>query len=120
MEDPEIRDLIVRSRPVILEIVENRGYNVDSYKAMSSKEIDAFATSNIPLLKIQAEKLPDGPAPVERLEVLYWMDSVKSRIETELNNLLTDLDVTKTEFIILLSEPPHESFHRWRDHQPTT
>ena len=112
MEDAEVRDLIVRSRSTILEIVENRGYNVDLYKGVSSIEIDKFAMTNTNLLQIKAEKIADGPAPMERITVLYWLEPVKNKLEGELKKLWEegDFDITKQELIILLSEPPHDAF----------
>lgn len=112
MEDADIRDLIVRSRPVILEILENRGYNVDEYKGVSSIEIDKFAMTSSDLLRITAQKIKDGFAPMDTIVVLYWLEPVKNKLEAELKKLWEDgiIDITKQELIIILSEPPHEAF----------
>ena len=112
MEDADIRDLIIRSRSTLLEIIENRGYNVDSYKGVSSKEIDKFATTNLSLLRITAEKKPDGPAPLEQLVALYWMEPMKNKMDTELKKIWDEgeFDHTKQELILVLNEPPHEAF----------
>ena len=112
MEDVEVRDLIVRSRPTILEIVENRGYDITNYKGVSPVEIETFALTNLNLLKIVGERKPGSVAPLENIIVLYWMDPVKNKLEAELNKLWVEgeYDVTKHEFIIILNEPPHEAF----------
>ena len=112
MEDADIRDLIVRSRSTILEILENRGYNVDAYKGVSSVEIDKFATTNTDLLKITADKIKDGFAPMDSIVVLYWLEPVKNRLEGELKKLWEEglIDITKKEIVIILSEPPHDAF----------
>lgn len=113
MEDVDIRDLIVRSRSTILEIIENRGYNVESYKGVSPVEIDKFSTTNTNLLRIIAEKIQDGFAPMKRLILLYWMEPVKNKLEAELKKLFDDdssYNYTEDEFVILLSEPPHDAF----------
>jgi DNA-directed RNA polymerase subunit H (RpoH/RPB5) len=112
MEDADTRDLIVRSRSTILEIIENRGYNVDSYKGVSPVEIDKFAMTNTNLLQITADKIKDGFAPLDRIVVLYWLEPVKNKLETELKKLWDEggFDVTKQELVVILSEPPHEAF----------
>jgi len=112
MEDADIRDLVVRSRSTILEILENRGYNVDLYKGVSPVEIDKFAMTSLDLLKISAEKIKDGFAPMEKITVLYWLEPVKNKLETELKKLFDEggIDVTKNELVVILSEPPHEAF----------
>jgi DNA-directed RNA polymerase subunit H (RpoH/RPB5) len=92
--------------------LENRGYNVDSYKGVSPVEIDKFAMTNVNLLQIRAERKKDGLAPMESILVLYWMDPVKNKLESELKKLWEEgeFDITKRELVILLSEPPHEAF----------
>ena len=112
MEDAEVRDLIVRSRPTILEIVENRGYNVDGHKAISSEEIAMFSYTNANLLQIKADKKKDSRAAMESIIVLYWLEPVKNKLEGELKKLWEEggIDITKQELIIILSEPPHEAF----------
>ena len=109
-------DFIIRSRPTILEILENRGYNVDSYKGVSPEEILKLANTSADLLKIIAPKRPDGNAPVERAVVLYWVEAaVRLKVESEVNKLwdednATHYDPAKDEIIIMLSEPRHDEF----------
>lgn len=114
--DADTLDLILRSRPTILEVLENRGYNVDSYKNVSPAEIKKFASTNTGLLKITAEKRPDGPAPSERIIVLYWMDPVRLRIETEIAKLWDDstgneaYNPATDEVLIMLNETENPAF----------
>jgi len=109
-------DFIIRSRPTILEILENRGYNVDSYKNVSPEEILKLANTSADLLKIIAVKRPGSNAPVERAVVLYWVESaVRLKVEAEVNKLwdednATHYDHTKDELVIMLSEPRHDVF----------
>lgn len=110
-------DLIVRSRPTILEILENRGYNVDSYKDMSPTTILKLATTNAELLKIVAPKVPDGLAPMERAVVLYWIEPVRIRLEAEIMKLWNEenpvhYNPVNDDIIVLISEPFHEVFHQ--------
>lgn len=67
-------DLIVRSRPVILEILESRGYDVSTYKDVAPTDIYEMASKKPSILGITAKKVPEGPAPKERAVVLYWTD----------------------------------------------
>ena len=110
--DPDIRDYVVRSRSTILEIVENRGYNVQAYKGVSPVEIARFVSANPNLLQIRADRTEDGPAPMESILVQYWLEPAKNRLESELKRLVEDglFDPTKQELIVLLSEPPHDAF----------
>jgi DNA-directed RNA polymerase subunit H (RpoH/RPB5) len=74
MSDCDI-SLIVRSRPVVLEILESRGYEVAPYRDIAPTDIYAMASSNTPgILTIKVNKIPDGPAPKQHMTVLYWTD----------------------------------------------
>jgi DNA-directed RNA polymerase subunit H (RpoH/RPB5) len=69
-------DLIVRSRPVILEILESRGYDVSSYKDVSPTDMYTLASKKPSVLTITAKKFPDsGTAPKDRAVVLYWTEN---------------------------------------------
>ena len=115
--DADTLDLIIRSRSTILEILENRGYNVDSYKGISPEEVLKLATTNTDLLRINAPKKEDGPAPMTRAVVLYWVNSaIRHRIETELTNLFDEenpnrMDPANDDIMIILGEPFHDVFH---------
>ena len=125
--DSDTLDLIIRSRSTILEVLENRGYNVDSYKGISPEEIMGFATTNTDLLRIHAPKKEDGAlltgptapatAPMARAVVLYWVDNaVRLRIEQEITKLFDEenpnrLSPETDDILIILSEPFHDAFH---------
>jgi DNA-directed RNA polymerase subunit H len=110
--DAETLDLIIRGRPTILEILEDRGYNVESYKGATADTLQKFATTNADLLKIQAEH-ENGM----RVTVLYWVEGmVRLRLEGELNKFWAEentdrYDPAKDEIIVILSEPFHDAFH---------
>jgi hypothetical protein len=81
--DASTLDLIVRGRPTILEILSDRGYNVDAYKSMSADTLHKFATTNVDLLKIQATH-ENGT----RVTVLYWVEgAVRLRLAAEVDKL---------------------------------
>jgi DNA-directed RNA polymerase subunit H (RpoH/RPB5) len=112
--EAETIDFIIRSRRTILEIVEERGYNVDSYKDVSPEDILKIATTSSQLLKIVATKTVDDIT--KRCIVLYWVENaVRLRLETEINALYdTDNDThyqPSDEIIVILAEPFHEVFH---------
>ncbi len=117
--DIELHDLITRTRPTILEILKNRGYNVEPYQTISPKDLIELASSSSPsqLLRICAEKVPDGPAPMERCYVLYWTEgATRSKLENEVNKLWDPENPdaykpTEDEIIVVLSEPFNEVFH---------
>ena len=117
--DAEVLDLIVRSRPTVLEILENRGYNVDAYKGISPEEIFTLAVNSQKLLKIVAPAKEGGSAPMERAVVHYWVEgAVRLKIETEARKIWGSVDEDPEklnpetdEVIIILSEPPHDVFH---------
>jgi DNA-directed RNA polymerase subunit H (RpoH/RPB5) len=108
--------LIVRSRPTIVEILENRGYDTKDYKDIHPEEVEKVAITKTDLLRIIVPKKPDSLAGAERCIVLYWTSQpVRLRIENEINKLF-DKDNTQSynsqtdEIIIILSEPYHEVF----------
>jgi DNA-directed RNA polymerase subunit H (RpoH/RPB5) len=118
--DSEILDLIVRSRPTILEILSDRGYNVDAYKGISPEEVFHLAVATQTLLRINAEKKPDSASPKNRAVVLYWVEgNFRAKLESEFEKFLPQeggvtpdtLDLENDEVIIIISEPFHDNFH---------
>jgi DNA-directed RNA polymerase subunit H (RpoH/RPB5) len=110
--DESVLDLIVRSRTTILEILENRGYNVDSYKGVSPEEILTLATSSPDLLKIHGTKDENS-----HVYVLYWVESaVRLKLEAEMAKLWDEENPTHynpetDELVIILSEPFNDALH---------
>lgn len=110
-------ELIIRSRPTILEILENRGYDVTSYKNVHPEDILKLASTNPDLLRITAQKIPDGPAPMERCVVLYQgiANVIRLRLEQVVMKLWDEenpnhFNKETDEVIIILTEPYHEAF----------
>ena len=123
MDNPKTLDLIVRSRATVLEILENRGYDVSAYKGIHPEEIFKLAVAGQDFLKIIVSAKPDleVPAPAEKAVVLYWVEApVRLSLEGHIEKYLTlnadgdstdAFDPTKHELIVILAEPPHEVFH---------
>ena len=117
--DAEILDLIVRSRPTILDILSDRGYNVDAYKGISPEEVFRLAVASQDLLRINAPKKDDSSAPLERAVVLYWVEGAyRAKLENELEKVLekgttnpAKIDPERDELVILIAEPFHDNFH---------
>ena len=87
--DAEILDLIVRSRSTILNILSDRGYNVDAYKGISPEEVFRLAVATQSLLRINAEAKEGGNAPMERASVLYWVEgNYRAKLDGELEKIL--------------------------------
>jgi DNA-directed RNA polymerase subunit H (RpoH/RPB5) len=133
-------DLIVRSRPVILEILESRGYDVSSYKDVAPSDIYTMASKKTSVLAITAKKVPDSVAPKERAVVIYWTDKtyrlsaatqlakiVYSKLTQvpegdeeaaaaakvdETGDIENNVDPNNDEIIFILSEPFHEMYNQ--------
>ena len=118
-------DQIIRSRPTILGVLKDRGYDVASYENTSPEEILKVATTRalIPLLRIIATKPgPDGlksateDAPVERAIVLYWVENAcRLRVENDTNALWDEespeyYNPETDTIIIMLAESFHPVF----------
>jgi DNA-directed RNA polymerase subunit H (RpoH/RPB5) len=129
MDATETLDLIVRSRPTILEILNDRGYDVDIHMGVGPEEVFLIAARTPELLKIVAPKKTDGNAPMERAIVYYFVTNpIRQRAEAEIQRLWDHesnsdtLDPTKDEVILILAEPAHDIFHiqaskQWSEHK---
>ena len=123
MDNPKTLDLIVRSRATVLEILENRGYDVSAYKGIHPEEIFKLAVAGQDFLKIIVNAKPDleVPAPAEKAVVLYWVEApVRLSLEGHIEKYLTlnadgdstdEFDPAKHELLVILAEPQHEVFH---------
>lgn len=112
-------DQIIRSRPTILGVLKDRGYDVSTYENTSPEEILKLATTSalIPLLKIVATKPgPTDDAPQERAIVLYWVEnSCRLRVENDTNALWNEdapehYNPETDTMIVLLAESFHPVF----------
>ena len=112
--EAETLDLLVRTRPTILEMLENRGFDVESHKGISPQELIKMATTNSNLLVIQAERDEDGVQ--RRIVVIYWLDTMRLKVETEVKKLwdpemAPHYDPAVDELFIVINEPIHNAFH---------
>lgn len=114
--DTELFDLISRTRPTILEILNDRGYNVSQYENTSPTDLVKMAATSQDLLRIRASQASDK-APTPFCNVLYWVEGVvRHKVESEVNKLYDEenpnrLSYTDDDTIVLIAEPFHESFN---------
>lgn len=105
-------DYIIRSRPTILTILANRGYNVDAAKDVSPEEIVKLINTDAELLTILAPRREGSAAPMERAVVIYLTESaVRQSVESKLAKLWSQYDPAKDELVILVNEPFHDAFN---------
>ena len=109
-------DKIIRSRPTILQILEDRGFDTKLFQ--NELPTDLIAKSSAPLLnEIELELLRvQVPAKTgtEKGHILYWMGgSVRPKLndKEKFEKLLPEGIEENDQIIILLNEPLHEAFH---------
>lgn len=114
----ELFDLVARTRPVILEILGQQGYETTPYDNQSPADITKLATGGPNLLRIRLYA-KDDTAPTKRAQVFYWIfEKVRLSLERRVTELW-DVDefgdnaanVETDEAIVILNEPMHEAFH---------
>jgi DNA-directed RNA polymerase subunit H (RpoH/RPB5) len=119
--DPEIKDLVLRSRPIVLELLEARGYDTTTYldQAPSAVYSLAMASQNqtgAAPLKIRVKRQENAPpSPYEFCEVIYLIfEKIKATIqrkEFEGDGRWEHIkNPENTDYIFILGEPYHESF----------
>jgi len=119
--DPEIKDLVLRSRPIVLELLEARGYDTTPYleQAPSAVYSLAMASQNQPgaaPLKIRVKRRENAaPSPYEFCEVIYLIfEKIKATIQRKEFDGPGRWEHLKnpenTDYIFILGEAYHESF----------
>ena len=113
----ETVDAIVRSRPVILEVLQERGFDTNEYKDELPADLIAKLIPTL-LNEVEAELLRIQVPAIKgdaKAHVLYWMGSAKLKLsdKDKFEKLLPpDLIRPGDSLIILLNEPVHEAFHK--------
>jgi DNA-directed RNA polymerase subunit H (RpoH/RPB5) len=119
--EPSIIDILLRSRNTLLDILDERGYDVTAYRYIAPEQILTLAEGHPRALDIIVPKKPDGPAPCERAVVVY---QIQALIRTKLGTFARDLyeiapdalganAVKRTDdVIVILNEPYHDSFDK--------
>jgi len=119
--EPNTADILIRSRHTILDILEDRGYNVSPYRNIAPEQILVLAEGHPRALDIIVNKKEDGSAPCERAVVVYQL---QDRIRLKLATFTRDLydipvdgaeasKITKADdVIVILNEPYNEVFDK--------
>jgi DNA-directed RNA polymerase subunit H (RpoH/RPB5) len=112
--DAELLDLISRTRPVVLEILANRGYATAAVADTAPEELLRMAANNAALLNFKVAKGAEGAE--EYAHVLYWVEgATRLKIEGVVGKLWDDENPDafrpeRDEVLVILSEPYHEVF----------
>jgi DNA-directed RNA polymerase subunit H (RpoH/RPB5) len=114
--DSEFFDLVARTRPTILEILKDRGFNVASLENQSVEELQKMAIKQIQLLNLKVEKTEGSDARHVRCHVVYVFESIRLKLEGFLNHFFDEdnenrLIPEEDEIIFILTEPVNEAFH---------
>lgn len=119
METEELGDLIARTRPVILEILRDQGYDTKPYDSQSPADITSLALSGPNALRIRLYQKEGVEAPTKRAQVFYWVyDKVKMSLARRIDELWDTeryeenaANQATDEAIVILNEPLHDAFH---------
>ncbi len=108
--NPEYIDIVYRSRITLLDILEERGYDVETYRKFSPDEI-THAIGNFPGLSFTVKKKADSS---KVCEVRYEEKMARQQTEAYPKDL-DDIDVATHE-IIVVTNPDNEiaDYHHQR------
>jgi DNA-directed RNA polymerase subunit H (RpoH/RPB5) len=98
-------DNVYRSRQTLLDILEDRGYNVEKYRKFSPAEATAAATA-FPSLSFKVPKKDDE---TKICDVRYANIS-RQKLDTFFNDI-DDADTENTEVIVMMMGPVADAHH---------
>lgn len=118
--DPGVADIILRSRQTILDILDERGYDVTAYRNIAPDQILTIAEKNTIALNIFAPKRADSNAPCDRAVVVYMLHRhLKMRLGTFVRDVFEEAQADPTfkvkkddDIIVILNEPYQEAFDK--------
>jgi DNA-directed RNA polymerase subunit H (RpoH/RPB5) len=111
----EALDKIIRSRPIVLEVLETRGFDTTPFQNELPTDLITKASAplkdeiELDLLRIQVStKTAD-----EKAHVLYWMGVIRHKLndKEKFDKLLPEEIGENDQIIVLLNEPLHKNFH---------
>lgn len=118
MEGDELFDLIARTRPVILEVLAEQGYNTAAYENQSPADVMKLAMGGPDPLRIRVDAKADSTATRKRAQVFYWVfEKVKMSLERrtdeiwDFENNPAVANPETDQAIVILNEPMHDAFH---------
>jgi len=112
--EPSIADILIRSRNTVLDILEDRGYDVLPYRNIAPEQILTLLEGNPRSLDMIVKKKAESTAPSERAAVVYMIqDRLRSRLGTFTRDIYESNELTRADDImVLVNEPWHESFDK--------
>jgi len=114
----EALDKIIRSRPIVLEVLETRGFDTKPFQNELPTDLITKASAplkdeiELELLRIQVSAKTGD----EKAYVLYWMGVIRHKLNDKVKfdkllNFLPEEIGKNDQLIILLNEPLHINFH---------
>lgn len=119
--EPVVVDIILRSRNTLLDILDERGYDVSKYRYIAPDQILTLAEGHPRALDIIVPKKADGAAPCERAVIVYQIqDRIRTKMGTFANKLYDEAPdamganrVKPTDdVIVILNEPYNDIFDK--------
>lgn len=112
--DGDTLDLIVRSRNTILEILEDRGYDVDAYKGVSPMALYEMITSkkdDTTAIRIEAPKREGSNAPCPRAVVHYEYKTIRLQIDKHVTEYYEKRGIDRRDdLIVVIIDTFHDAF----------
>ena len=98
-------DNVYRSRQTLLDILEDRGYNVEKYRKFSPAEATAAATA-FPSLSFKVSKKDDE----SKICDVRYANISRQKLDTFFNDV-DDADTENTEVIVMMMGPVADAHH---------
>jgi DNA-directed RNA polymerase subunit H len=98
-------DNVYRSRQTLLDILEDRGYNVEKYRKFSPVEATAAATA-FPSLSFKVSKKDDE----SKICDIRYANISRQKLDTFFNDI-DDADTENTEVIVMMMGPVADAHH---------
>ena len=120
--EPVVVDILLRSRNTLLDILDERGYDVSKYRYIAPDQILTLAEGHPRALDIIVpKKAADSPAPCERAVVVYQIqDRIRTKMGTFAEKLYdkapdamgSNLVKPTDDVIVILNEPYNDIFDK--------
>jgi DNA-directed RNA polymerase subunit H (RpoH/RPB5) len=118
---PGVADILLRSRHTLLDILEERGYDVTTYRNIAPEQVLTLAEGAPRALDVFVPKRADSDAPCDRAVIVYQMQTaIRLRLATFTRDLFEETtgamagnQVRPTDdILVILNEPYHEAFDK--------
>lgn len=122
--EAEMPDILIRSRQTVLDILEDRGYDVELYRNIAPGQLLTLAEYNSRALDIFVPKREGSNAPCDRAVVVHiFHDKIQGKVESSFLRELYEVPASADPYnankieladdiIVILNEPYHEKFDK--------